>query len=309
MQKNEIRLGIIGCQTSHSAVYTDLFNGRTPAGNSVPGGRVTYVWDYSRDRAQKLKSKYPELTVADAPEAVMAACDALLILTDDKNDVMGVDDHLPLVRQAAAAGKPAFVDKPLANTLPEAVEIAGTMRKAGLPLMSCSSFNWFAGFDVIRDGLDAIRPLRCAWVLVGNGCTVRYGIHLASVATTCLGAGIKTVSARGWDNGEYNTLWLAELEYTDGTLAQLQGPQSSAYVYRADVWGEKGHLEAALYSTDAKAMSAQYRRQMTRFIEILNGTPATDRDLDLPSIALTLAIAEAVKTGKPVDFAAYAAAR
>ncbi len=303
--KSALKLGIIGCQTSHSGVYLELFNSRTPTGDHVDGARITHAWDYEKARAEAQQAKYPGLTVCQEAEQVIGNCDVILLLTDDKGDIKGVDDHLPLIRQIAAAGKPAFVDKPLANTLGEAMEIKGIMAAARLPLMSCSSFNWAECFDPVRDRLDEIRPLRCAWSLVGNGCTVRYGIHLASVTTTCLGSDIIRVSGRQKLGPEYNTLWLVELEYADGTIAQLQGPQATAYVYRIDVWGEKGHLEGALYATDKAAMSRQYQRQMARFIEIVNGAPNTDRDLDLPSLALTLAINDSVNQGKAVEFAAY----
>lgn len=50
MAPTELKLGVIGCQTSHGGVYTELFNAATAAGDSIAGGRVTHVCDYARER-------------------------------------------------------------------------------------------------------------------------------------------------------------------------------------------------------------------------------------------------------------------
>jgi predicted dehydrogenase len=50
------------------------------------------------------------------------------------------DSHLPIVRAAAAAGKAILCEKPLANDLEQAREMARVVREAGVPNMICHNY-------------------------------------------------------------------------------------------------------------------------------------------------------------------------
>jgi len=50
--------------------------------------------------------------------------------------------HLEQARQVIAAGKPMFIDKPLASTLEDAREIARLAKAAGVPWFSTSSLRF-----------------------------------------------------------------------------------------------------------------------------------------------------------------------
>jgi hypothetical protein len=112
----DIRLGIIGTDTSHVVVFTQMFNDATRA-DHVPGARVVAAFkggspdiDSSWSRVDKypdeLKTKWNLELEPDIP-ALCRKVDAILLESNDGRK------HLPQAKQVIAARKPMFIDKPL----------------------------------------------------------------------------------------------------------------------------------------------------------------------------------------------------
>ena len=111
----DLRLGIIGTDTSHATEFAKLLNGGT-----VPGARIVAAFkggsadvESSRTRvdkyAEELHSKYGVEIVEDIP-ALLAKVDGVLLLSVDGRT------HLSQARAAMIVRKPIFIDKPLAST-------------------------------------------------------------------------------------------------------------------------------------------------------------------------------------------------
>src|SRR6202165_3805278 len=153
----DIRLGIIGTDTSHVVVFTEMFNNPSSRGH-VAGARVVAAykggsqdidssWSRVDKYAEELRTKWKIELEPDIP-TLCSKVDAILLESNDGRK------HLPQAKQVIAAHKPMFIDKPLASTLEDAREIARLAREAGVPFFSSSSAR-FAGIATAMKFPDA----------------------------------------------------------------------------------------------------------------------------------------------------------
>ena len=190
----DVRLGIIGTDTSHVTAFTKMLNDSTSA-DHVPGARVVAAYkggspdiEASRTRIDQftaeLRDKW-QVQIVDSIEALCRQVDAVLLTSNDGRV------HLAQARVVIAAHKPLFIDKPLASTLEDAREIARLAKDAGVPWFSSSSMR-FGGVAALRTSdlegaltwgpgpleehhhLDlawyAIHPIEMLYTLMGQGC-------------------------------------------------------------------------------------------------------------------------------------------
>ena len=175
----DIRLGIIGTDTSHAVVFTGMFNDPA-AKNHVAGARVVAAfkggspdipssWTRVDKYAEELRTEWGIELVADIP-TLCQKVDAILLESNDGRI------HLAQARLVIAAHKPLFIDKPMASTLEDAREIARLAREAGVPMFSSSSlrFERIATAMKFPDTKGVIRlgPRPCSkstsWTLPGT---------------------------------------------------------------------------------------------------------------------------------------------
>jgi hypothetical protein len=190
----DLRLGIIGADTSHVTAFTKTLNDPT-ASDHVAGARVVAAFkggsadiESSRTRvdgyAQELQDKWG-VRIVDSIAKLCPEVDGILLESVDGRP------HLAQMREAVACGKPVFVDKPLASTLEDARAIARVARDAGVPWFSSSSLR-FGEVQKLRGGnlegaatwgpgpleehhqLDlswyAIHPIEMLYTIMGTGC-------------------------------------------------------------------------------------------------------------------------------------------
>ena len=65
--------------------------------------------------------------------------------------------HLAQARPVIAAGKPLFIDKPMAASLADAMEIFRLAKEKNVPCFSASSLRFSAGFQAVRSGSGGAR--------------------------------------------------------------------------------------------------------------------------------------------------------
>jgi hypothetical protein len=138
----DLRLGIVGTDTSHVTAFTRILNDNSLP-DHVPGARVVAAFKGgSKDVkesatrvdkfAEELKTKWKVEFSNDIP-SLCRKVDAVLIESVDGRP------HLEQAKAVIAAGKPMFIDKPLASTLADARQIAKLAKDAGVPWFSSSS--------------------------------------------------------------------------------------------------------------------------------------------------------------------------
>jgi Oxidoreductase family, NAD-binding Rossmann fold len=194
----DLRLGIIGTDTSHVVEFTKLLNDDSNQ-DHLPGARVVAAFKSdspdipnSRDRVEafsaELKDKWHVQFVSQIRDLCPLVDGILLESLDGRV-------HLDQFRQAAACGKPVFIDKPLASTFSDAQEIARIASAAKVPWFSASSFRFGPG-EAMRSPditgayvwgpgpLETHQQLDLSW----------YAIHSIEMLFTIMGPGVEQVT-------------------------------------------------------------------------------------------------------------------
>jgi hypothetical protein len=217
----DIRIGILGTDTSHVPAFTKLLND-ADAPDHIPGARVVAAYkggskevesSYTRvDKyAEEIRTRYGVEIVPDIA-TLCSKVDAVLIESVDARP------HLAMAREVIASHKPLFIDKPLASTLEDAREIARVAKAAGVPWFSASSLRWseiatklkfpdILGVTVWGPGpteehhyLDlswyAVHAIEVLYALMGTGCD-------EVSRTTSAGADVVTGK---WKDGRIGTV-------------------------------------------------------------------------------------------------------
>jgi len=134
----QVRWGIIGCGN-----VTELKSG--PAFNKVQGFSLDMVMRRDAAKAEDYARRHqvPRWT-ADADQLINdPAIDAVYIATPPNS-------HLPYALKVAAAGKPAYVEKPMAMSQAECLEMAEAFEKAGIPLFVAYYRRSLPRFETVR---------------------------------------------------------------------------------------------------------------------------------------------------------------
>ncbi len=204
----DIRIGIIGTDTSHVPAFTQMLNGDPSRPDHVAGARVVAAYkggskdiESSINRvdqyAEQVQSKFGVEIVPDIP-TLLSKVDAVLLSSVDGRV------HLEQARPVIAARKPLFIDKPLASTLEDAREIARLAKAAGVPWFSASSLRYgeLAQAAKFPDTVGAMtwgpgpfephHALDLSW----------YAIHPIELLYTLMGPGCETVTRTTSDNAD-----------------------------------------------------------------------------------------------------------
>jgi hypothetical protein len=217
----DIRVGIIGTDTSHATAFTKVLN--DPASpEHIPGARVVAAFkggspdlESSANRVEGYATELVEKWKVEIVPDIASLCpkvDAILLESVDGRK------HLPQFREAVKCGKPIFIDKPLASTYADAKEIARLAKQAGIPWWSSSSLR-YADYvaDLKKPGLQgviswgpgpfdkthqldlswyAVHPIEVLYTLMGTGC----------VEVTRIAGEAEDVVVGKWKDGRIGTV-------------------------------------------------------------------------------------------------------
>lgn len=240
---DEITFGIIGTDTSHVVGFSKLLNHPDAEGH-ITGGRVTHAFkggspdvESSRDRVEKfaeeLKADHDVEFVDSIPELVEKV-DAVLLESVDGRP------HLEQVKPVFAAKKPVFIDKPLAGSLADAMEIARLAKESGTPCFSASSLRFFPGVTELTNS-DKVGEI--TGVSAYSPCTYEehhpdlywYGIHGVEILYTLMGTGCESVVRTQTEDYD-----LVTGTWKDGRIGTFRGIRKGKATYGALVFGTKG---------------------------------------------------------------------
>jgi hypothetical protein len=223
LQAAELRLGLIGCDTSHATAFTSILHDAS-AKNHVPGARVVAAFPASSPDIESshsrmdgyiktLKEKHGVKIVASIEE-LCKEVDAVLVESVDGRP------HLAQVKPVIAARKPVFIDKPVAASLPDTLEIYRLAKEAKVPVWTGSAYRYYASMvelkaanvGEIRAAISygpahlephhmdlawyAVHPLEALYTVMGQGCE---SVSRISTSDTDVVAG-------AWSGGRTGTL-------------------------------------------------------------------------------------------------------
>jgi hypothetical protein len=199
----DLRLGLIGLDTSHATAFTELLN-NPAAKDHVAGAKVVAAFKggspdipSSIERVEEytavLRDKYG-VQIFDTIAQVCAEVDAVLIESVDGRP------HLDQARIVIAAKKPLYIDKPLGGSLRDALEILRLAREAGVPLFTSSSLRFGKATQAVRAGsIGRVRSAETtspAHLQEHHPDLYWYGVHGCESLFTVMGTGCVSVERR-----------------------------------------------------------------------------------------------------------------
>lgn len=219
----DLRVGMIGLDTSHCEAFTKLLN---DAGNehhvsgakvvkAFPGGSKLFSNSYNRVEKITDDIKGLGIEIVDSLEAVAEDVDAFLLESVDGRQ------HLEQFAIIAEYGKPVFVDKPFACSFADAKAIYDLSSSKGAPVMSASAIRYAAGLsDLNAEGAeihtcDTFGPMS---ILDDYPGYFWYGIHTVEMLYSFMGSGCVELQVNLSEN-----LDVTIAKWSDGRVATLRG--------------------------------------------------------------------------------------
>jgi WD40 repeat protein/predicted dehydrogenase len=236
-----LRAGIIGLDTSHVIGFTKLLNAETPAEGHA-GCRVVAAYPKGSPDIESSVSRVPKYTeeieelgveIVDSIPALLEKVDVVLLETNDGRP------HLEQVLPVLRAGKPVFVDKPIAGSLSDAIVILKAAEHYKVPLFSSSVMRFFPDMQEVREGAigevtgcDAYSP--CP-IEPTHPDLFWYGIHGVETLFTVLGPECESVRRISNDGVD-----VVVGQWSDGRIGTFRGIRRGRRGFGGTAFGEKG---------------------------------------------------------------------
>jgi Oxidoreductase family, NAD-binding Rossmann fold len=237
-----LKVGIIGLDTSHVPAFTKILN-NPKSDVKLQGFKVVAAYPagspdvaVSRDRVdgftKQLKDSYGVEMVASIEDLVKKVDVILLESVDGR-------PHLEQARAVIRAGKPLFIDKPMAASLVDVVKIFALAKEHKVPCFSSSTMRFspevvalknnpkvgnILGADVFAPGTQEEHHPDLMW----------YGVHAVEMLYALMGTGCETVVRTSTKGGDVVTgVWKG------GRIGSYRGIREGKAEYGATLFGSK----------------------------------------------------------------------
>ncbi len=232
------RIGIIGLDTSHAIAFTKTFNADPPV-PGLAGMRVTVAYPHGSRDIEGSVSRIPGyteevkklgVTIVDSLPALLEQVDYVLLETNDGRP------HLEQALAVFQAGKPVFIDKPVAGSLEDAVCIYEAAKHYKVPVFSSSSLRFMEDAQAARNG-SCGKVLGCDTF---SPCSLEkthpdlfwYGIHGVEILYTVMGPGCQTVNRSSTPDAD-----VVLGTWSDGRIGTFRGMRGGKSGYGGNVFG------------------------------------------------------------------------
>jgi predicted dehydrogenase len=298
---------------------------------------IAACYTRSDDKRRAFAEKYG-CRAASSYEEILKDTSIAAVVNTTPNNM-----HLETTRRAAEAGKHVFLDKPIANTVREALEIAEVCKKAGVVLALGyqrrreKHFRWVkseidagrfgklvqAECNISRDRLGQFDLSSWRYTAAGmpGGVMLQIGIHYVDVLEFLMGP-VKSVSARlaqlvlPGDNPDVANMIL---QHENNALSNLTASYASASeFYMMNIYGKEASAYYDLFSglrhlkrgeKTARAIPTEandtIREELDEFAECARtgGRPETDGFWAARNLAVIKAGAKSAREGRVVEVA------
>lgn len=239
-EPTRLRAGMIGLDTSHVNAFTDIINDPNATGDlaqlrvvaAYPGGtdfpssrdRVDGFTTDLRDRGIEIVKTIPQL---------LEKVDVVMLESVDGRI------HFEEASQVIVAGKPLFIDKPLAGSLADAIAIHELARRHEVPVWSASSIRFgkqlqsLLNIDEVGEIVGATTWGPCKYQ-EGTPDMFFYGIHGIEGLFTLMGTGCQTVVRTRTEGTDV----LAGV-WKDGRVGTYRGIRAGNSSFGATAFGSK----------------------------------------------------------------------
>jgi hypothetical protein len=241
----DLRIGMIGLDTSHVIAFTKLLNDPRD-NNHVPGGKVVAAfkggspdlpdsWSRVDGYTQQLQDQYGVRIVASIEE-LCRQVDAVMLESVDGRP------HLEQARPVIMAGKPLFIDKPVAGSLRDAIVVYRLAKEHKVPLFSSSSYRFYNSLvELKRAEVGRIKG-----AISYGPCSLEphhpdlfwYGVHPTEALFAVMGTGCETVVRTVTPDTDVVTgIW------SGGRVGTLHGIRNAAAPHKVILFGTKAVAE------------------------------------------------------------------
>ena len=242
------RIGIIGLDTSHSLAYTKSLNGSSGE-LSKSGYRITAAYPYGStiEVSTKRIPGYIEqvkpygVKIVDSIADLLKEVDYVCLETNDGNP------RLAQAKQVIEAGKPMFIDKPVAASWKDVKEIYDLAQQRQVPVFSASSLRYMSTIqEAIQGkigkivGADTYSP---AVLEPHHPDFFWYGIHGVESLIALMGVGCQEVSRVHTEGTD-----IVVGTWADGRIGTFRGTRTGKHTYGGTAYGEKGDLTLGPYN-------------------------------------------------------------
>jgi predicted dehydrogenase len=237
----DLRIGMIGLDTSHVTAFTSLLNDDKNK-DHVPGGKVVAAFKGGSPDVESSASRVDGFTrtletkwgvkIVPTIEDLCAQVDVVLLMSVDGRP------HLEQARPVLKARKPVFIDKPVAGSLRDAMEIYRLAKEAGVPVFSSSSYRFYEGMiELKKTDVGEVRG-----AISYGPCSLEphhpdlywYGVHPTEALYTVMGRGCETVQRTS--TAEFDVVTGT---WNGGRVGTLMGLRTKATPHQVIVFGSK----------------------------------------------------------------------
>lgn len=297
MAKNtkEIKIGIVGLDTSHSIAFTKLLNAR-PALAGHEGVKVVAAFHAKGSSIESNIKRLPGfiegmkglgVKIVDSMKELLKQSDVILLETNDGR--MRYEQVLTILK----SGKPMFMDKPVASSLKDAIKIYKAAKEYKVPVYSTSLMRYIANFTEIKNegkiqGAITYSP---AMIEETHPDLFWYGIHGVEMLYKLMGTGCKTVSRVSTANADIVTgVW------DDGRIGTFRGLREGSKGFGGTVFTDNKIIDVVApvgYSSLVSGIVSFFKTkvppvQSSETIEIYAFMEAADESKRQGGIAINL---------------------
>lgn len=241
-----IRAGMIGLDTSHVPAFVGILNDPKAEGDvagikvvaGYPGGTDLPA---SKDRVEKFTEaiRAKGVEIVDSIPKLLEKVDVVMLESVDGR--IHLQEAVPVIK----AGKPLWIDKPVAGSLVDAIVIFELAKKHHVPVFSSSALRFGAEIQTLRHSPE-LGPVTGAatWgpcsPSTGTPDLFFYGIHGVEPLFTLMGPGCQTVTRAVSAQVDYVTgVW------KDGRVGAYRGIRQGKASMGAMAFGANAILPVA----------------------------------------------------------------
>ena len=242
------RIGIIGLDTSHSIAFTKALNSGNPP-DKYRGFRIVAAYPNGSADIESSTKRIPGyieevkkmgVEIVDSIADLLKKVDFILLETNDGRP------HLQQALEVMKAGKPLFIDKPVAGTLTDAISLYALSEKLKVSFFSSSSLRYMESAQEAASGkvgkilgADCFSP---ATLESTHPDLFWYGIHGIETLYTVMGTGCQSLTRTQTEGTE-----IVVGVWEDGRIGTFRGTRTGKHEYGGTAYGEKGPITLGPY--------------------------------------------------------------
>ncbi len=244
----QVKIGIIGLDTSHSPAFVKFLNGDSPKEEfkdfrivaAYPYGSKTIPSSYERIPGYIEQVKQLGVEIVPSIADLLEKVDCVMLETNDGNL------HLEQAYEVLKSGKVIFIDKPAGASLAQAIAIFKLAKQYNVPIFSSSSLRYVTQTQKIRNGefgkvlgADCYSPHKQESSHPDFGW---YGIHGVETLFTVMGPGCISVNRMSSDSSD-----VVVGKWIDGRIGSFRGIQQGKQGYGGTAYTDKGIVQVGTY--------------------------------------------------------------